>query len=157
MESMGLSSTFLFKSLSEGQLQRLMATAKEVQIQKGQWLFQEGETADRVYILKSGAVEMLTKVDDTFELPIRIIRSQWGCFGISSLVPPYEYSLSSRCVEDAVLMEFRREDLQHLTREDSTIGCTMMTNLAQHLLARLKETRQEVKIHFKTLFRSMHS
>jgi hypothetical protein len=33
----------------------------------------------------------------------------------------------------------------------------MMTNLAQHLLARLKETRQEVKIHFKTLFRSMHS
>jgi CRP-like cAMP-binding protein len=138
-------------------LQEVTGVAKEIQAKKGQWLFKEGNDAGCVYVIKSGAVEMLTQVDGTYELPITIIRSQWGCFGTSALVSPHQYSLSSRCAEDAVLLEIRREDLQKLTQTDSAIGCAIMTNLAQHLLDRLKETRQELKIHFKTLFRSMQT
>jgi hypothetical protein len=41
--------------------------------------------------------------------------------------------------------------------EDCGLGFSVMTNLAQHLLDRLKETRQELKIHFKTIFKSIHS
>ena len=154
---MPLSSSFLFKGLSESQLQRLTTAVKEIQIPKGQWLFQEGNVADRIYISKRGAVEMLTKVNGDYELPIKIIRSKGGCFGTSGLVPPYEYSLSAKCAEDAVLLEIRREDLEKISQEDSVLGCAIMKNLAQHLLDRLKETRQELKIHFKTLFRSMHT
>jgi hypothetical protein len=32
----------------------------------------------------------------------------------------------------------------------------ILANLAKHFLDRLKETRQELKIHFKTIFKSMH-
>jgi CRP-like cAMP-binding protein len=154
---MPLSSSFLFKGLSESQLQRITAVAKEIRIQKGQWLFQEGNAADRVYVLKDGAVELLTRVNGEYELPIKIIRSKGGCFGISTLVPPYQYSLTSKCAEDSTLLEIKRHDLQKLTQEDSTLGCAIMTNIAQLLLGRLKETRQELKIHFKTLFQSMHT
>jgi CRP-like cAMP-binding protein len=154
---MPLSSSFLFKGLSESQLRRITAAAKEIRIQKGRWLFQEGNAADRVYVLKDGAVELLTRVNGEYELPIKIIRSKEGCFGISALVPPYQYSLTSKCAEDSTLLEIQRHDLQNLTQEDSGLGCVIMTNIAQHLLDRLKETRQELKIHFKTLFRSMHS
>ena len=98
-----------------------------------------------------------SRVNGEYELPIKIIRSKGGCFGISTLVPPYQYSLTSKCVEDSTLLEIQRQDLQKLTQEDSTLGCAIMTNIAQHLLGRLKETRQELKIHFKTLFRSMHT
>ncbi|MBW2337598.1 MAG: hypothetical protein JRF47_12720, partial [Deltaproteobacteria bacterium] len=56
-----------------------------------------------------------------------------------------------------VLLEISREDLEKINDEDSALGCAIMKNLAQHLLDRLKETRQELKIHFKTLFRSMHT
>jgi CRP/FNR family transcriptional regulator len=154
---MPLSSSFLFRGFSESQLQRLAIISKEIQIPKGQWLFQEGKTADRIYVLKDGAVEMLTKVNGEYELPIKIIRLKGESFGTSALVPPYEYSLSSRCSEDATLLEIQRYDLEKLHVEDSALGCTIMKNLAQHLLDRLKETRQELKIHFKTLFRSMHT
>ena len=154
---MPLSSSFLFKGLSESQLQRITAVAKEIRIQKGQWLFQAGNAAVRVYVLKDGAVELLTRVNGEYELPIKIIRSKGGCFGTSALVPPYQYSLTSRCAEDSTLLEIQRHDLQKLTQEDSGLGCAIMTNIAQHLLDRLKETRQELKIHFKTLFRSMHT
>ena len=152
---MPLALSLLFKGLSESQLQRLTTAFKEIQIKKGQLLFQEGKTGDRVYIVKSGAVEMLTKVGGEYELPIKIIRAQEGCFGTSVLVPPYQYSLSAKCAEDATLLEIRREDLEKISAEDSALGCAIMKNLAQHLLDRLKETRQELRIHFKTLFRSM--
>jgi CRP-like cAMP-binding protein len=55
---MPLSSSFLFKGLSESQLQRITAVAKEIRIQKGQWLFQEGNAADRVYVLKETRQEL---------------------------------------------------------------------------------------------------
>ena len=154
---MPLSSSYLFKGLSESQLQKLNTAVREIKIQKGQWLFQEGKSADRMYVLKSGAVEKLTRVNDDFELPISIIRSPGRCFGTSSLVPPYQFSLSARGAKDAVLFEIQREDLQQLAQEDNALGYTIMANLAQHLLDRLKETRQELKIHFKTLLRSAHS
>ncbi len=154
---MPLSSSFLFKGLSESQLQRITAVAKEIRIQKGQWLFQEGNAADRVYVLKDGAVELLTRVNGEYELPIKIIRSKGGCFGFSALILPYKHSLTCKCTEDSTLLEIQRHDLQKLIQEDSGLGCAIMTNIAQHLLDRLKETRQELKIHFKTLFRSIHS
>jgi hypothetical protein len=47
--------------------------------------------------------------------------------------------------------------VRELAAEDRDIGCQMMTNLAAHFLDRLKETRQEVKIHFKTLLSSTRS
>jgi len=112
---MPLSSSFLFKDLSESQLQCLTIAVKEIQTPKGQWLFQEGNVADRIFIIKSGAVEMLTQVNGEYELPIKIIRSQGGCFGTSALVPPYQYSLSAKCAEDAVLLEISREDLEKIS------------------------------------------
>ena len=46
------------------------------------------------------------------------------------------------------------EDLEALKRDDPGLVCIMMNNLAQKLLERLKETRQELKIHFLNLVRS---
>lgn len=154
---MTLSSIYLFQGLSESRLQRLNEAASEIEAPKGQWLFQEGNSADRMYVLKHGAVEMLTRVNGDFELPVSIIRSPGRCFGTSSLVFPYQYSLSARSAEDAILFELQRKDLQQLIQEDKALGYTIMANLSQHLLERLKETRQELKIHFKTLFQSIHS
>ena len=151
---MPLSSIFLFKDLSESCLKKITDTVKKSQIKKGNWLFHEGNRADRFYALENGAVELFTRINDEIELPVTIIRKVGGCFGISALVPPYQYSLSCRCAEDADLLEFRREDIEKLSTEDHGLGCTIMTNLSQYLLARLKETRQDLKNHFKTLFQA---
>ena len=151
-----LSLCYLFRGLSESQLHRLSAVAKEVQIQKGQLLMHEGERAEELFVVKDGAVELLSKVEDGFELPIAIFRNPGDCTGTSSLVAPYEYSLSARCAEEGTMLVIKRVDLQKLIMEDSGLGFTVITNLAQHLLDRLKETRQELRIHFKTLLKSAH-
>lgn len=132
-----------------------MAIGNETRIQADQWLFRESEAAEQVFVLKEGAVELLTTVD-AVELPITILRSPGDCFGSSALVAPYKYSLSARAVEDGTTLDFKRVDLEALIRQDPNLGRFVLTNLAKHFLDRLKETRQELKIHFKTMFKSMH-
>jgi len=156
-----LSSCYLFKGLSESQFHQLSAIAKEVRAKKGQFLIHEGQRAEELFVLEQGAVELLTRVNDdlvndNFELPLAIMRNPGDCTGTSSLLEPYTYSLSARCFEDSQLRVIQYTELKYLMQTDHELGCMLMKNLAQHLLDRLKETRQELKIHFKTLFKSSH-
>ena len=132
----------------------LAAITFEEQFQKGQWLFHKDQEADKLYLVKKGAVELVIKVQDTIEIPIAIMRPNNGCVGISALVDPFRYTLSARCTEDSTLLVIKRQDIQALMCKDHELGCVMMNNLAQKLLARLTENRQELKIHFLNLVRS---
>jgi CRP-like cAMP-binding protein len=152
-----LSSCYLFKGLSESQLFSLSEITKQEKMKKGHFLMHEGQKADTLFVLKEGAIELLTTVNDDFELPIAILRNPGDCTGISSLLEPYLYSLSSRCVKNSVVVITQQTELKYLMQKDHELGCLIMKNLAQHLLERLKETRQEVRIHFKTIFKSIHS
>ena len=151
---MQLLSCYLFKGLSPSQIERIAAITREQSYKDGQWLFHEGQDAKNIYLLKDGAVELVIKVEDTIEIPISMIRPQNGCLGIGALVEPYLYSLSARCLHDSALLVIEQTQLQDLMHSDPEMGCTIMTNLAQKLLERLKETRQEVKIHFMNLVRA---
>ena len=151
---MPLSSCFLFGRLSEPQLERVRAISQNKKIQKGQWLFREDEEAQHFYLIREGAIELLTIVDEKIEIPISMVRTNNGCIGIGALVAPFRYSLSARAAQDSNLLVFKREDLEALKQEDPGLVCIMMNNLAQKLLERLKETRKEVKIHFMNLVRS---
>jgi CRP-like cAMP-binding protein len=153
---MQLSSCYLFKGLSEAQLDSLIAIGNETRIRKDQWLFREDEAAEQMFVLKDGAVELFTTVETDIELPITIVRTPGNCFGTSALVPPHKYSLSARGVEDGTLLTIKKADLEKLIKQDHEVGYTILTNLAKHFLDRLKETRQEIRIHFKTIFKSMH-
>jgi len=139
------------------QLLRLSEITKEERIKKGQFLMHEGQKAEKLFVLKEGHVELLTTVNDDFELPIAILRNPGDCTGTSSLLEPFLYSLSARCAKDGIIVIIQQTDLKQLMEKDHELGCTIMKNLAQHLLDRLRETRQEVKIHFKTIFKSIHS
>ena len=151
---MQLPSCYLFQNLSAPQMDSLTAITVEEQFQKGKWLFHKDQQADKIYLVKTGAVELLIKVEDTIEIPIAIIRPDNGCVGIGTLVEPFRYTLSARCAADCTLLAVKREALQDLMCKDHEMGCIILKNLAQKLLARLTETRKELKIHFMNLVRS---
>lgn len=150
---MPISSCYLFNHLAEPQLERVLSLSSEQKIEKGKWLFLEGQEAEEFYLIKKGAVELLTIADEKIEIPIAMIRAQNGCIGIGALISPFRYSLSARVDQDCDLLVFRRSDLETLKQQDPGIVCVMMNNLAQKLMERLRETRQELKIHFLNLVR----
>jgi CRP-like cAMP-binding protein len=153
---MELFSCYLCHGITASQMQRLAGIAREIRVQPGEWLFQEGKEADEFFVLKEGAIELLTSVDEHFELPITILRTPGDCFGSPAIISPYIYSLSARSVATSVLYAIDQQSLRRLFQEDPEFGYIVMTNVAQHLLERLRETRQELKTHFRTLFLSTH-
>jgi CRP/FNR family transcriptional regulator len=152
---MNLLACYLFQGLSPSQLERIAAITAEQHIKEGLWLFKEEQPAKSVYLLKDGAIELVTRVEDAIEIPISIIRPDNGCLGIGALVEPRLYSLSARCLQDSVVLNIDVGELNSLMQDDIEMRCTIMTNLAEKMLERLKETRQEVKIHFMNLVRSV--
>lgn len=148
---------YLFQSLTDKRVKQIISVTKAFPVETGQCIFNEGEEATALHIVKEGAVELVTKIEDSFEMPIAILRNPGDCFGTTALIPPYLYSLSARCVSEGILLILERSEFQRIIEEDYEVGCTIMTNLAQHYLERLKETRQESKIYFKTVFRSLHA
>jgi CRP-like cAMP-binding protein len=151
---MPFSSCYLFSRLTDPQLERVQAISREQKIQKDQWLFREDQEAQCFYLIKEGAIELLTVVDERIEIPIAMIKTQNGCIGIGALVPPFRYSLSARAALESNLLVFNRTDIETLKRDDPGLVCIIMNNLAQKLLDRLRETRREIKIHFMNLVRS---
>jgi CRP-like cAMP-binding protein len=152
---MPLNSCYLFQGLPQSQIERIVAITREQQYQKGQWLFHEEQEATHLYLVKSGAVELVIKVEDTIEIPIAVVRPDNGCLGVSALIDPYQYSLSARCLDDSTLLAISQTQLVELMNADAELHRIVMANLAKKLLNRLKETRQEVKIHFMNLVRSV--
>jgi CRP-like cAMP-binding protein len=151
---MPFSKCYLFKDLSAAQIERIASIARKKEIKKGQWLYREDDEAKHFYQVKEGAIELLTLVDETIEIPISMIRPEIGCFGIGALIPPYRHSLCARAAVDSTLLVFKRADIKNLKKDDPNLGCIMMSNMAEKLRDRLQETRQEVKIHFMNLVRS---
>ena len=151
---MDLSKSYVFKALNDEQLKKIETIATELSIEVGQEVIQEGEKAHALYIIKSGAVELVTHVENEFELPISILRNSGDIFGAGVLVTPFEYTLTARCFKSGVLLKLEKTDLQKLMKEDRDLSCKMMSNLAEYFLLRLKESRREIKIHFSTLLKS---
>ncbi|MGD9033989.1 MAG: cyclic nucleotide-binding domain-containing protein [Desulfobacteraceae bacterium] len=150
---------YLFKGLNEDQLGRIMAITREVSMEDGEVIFKEGEESGAVYILKNGAVELITQVENDFELPIATLRKPGEIVGTSALVSPCQYSLTARCTGKGTLLSIDRSALLEAMSEDPDLGYIIMTNLAKYFFDKLKETRQELRIHFhnfKTLFIQAH-
>lgn len=150
-----LSSCYLFKGVKSHQIDELAKVVNEVDFEKDAWLFHEGSQADRLYFLENGAIDLLTTIENDVELPTARLKTAGDCFGTGALVEPFTYSLSARCVETVSLLTIAREDLADILEKDSELGKTVFGNLAVHYLDRLREARQELKIHFKILLKVM--
>jgi CRP-like cAMP-binding protein len=132
----------------------LSAISKTHTVQKGQWVYHKAESAEHIYLVEEGAIELVMPVEPDIEIPVALIRPGNGCVGVAALLDPYIYTLSARCKEDSRLTVIVGADLLALFENDPEFGSTVMTNLAQRLLERLRETREEVKIHFMNLIQS---
>jgi CRP/FNR family cyclic AMP-dependent transcriptional regulator len=155
--AMDLFTGFLFKGLDQDQLGNIAAITREISMENGQKLFVEGEEAEHLYILKEGAVELMTGVEQELQLPISMLRDPGDIFGTHALIAPHQYSLSARCEEAGTLLSIERSSVKKLMVADRGLECMIMRNLAEHFLDTLRETRQELKTHFRILLKSMRS
>jgi hypothetical protein len=120
------------QGLEEGELQAIAHFFEEEDIAAGVTLCQEGERADRLYVLEQGKVSIRSKKGRQYDIdtPGKIV-------GWSFLMPPFLYTASATTVTLSKLLVIKSPDFYFLIHKEPKMGMKVVSNLAQVIASRL--------------------
>lgn len=129
----------LLRDFSLDGIRRLSAIGRWRVLATGEYLFLLGDSAEYLYIVARGTVELC--------LPMRLggvvkdipVESAIAgkALGWSALVKPYRFTLSARAAEPAEVISFARGDLQQLFDAAPELGNRFLANLSELVGLRL--------------------
>lgn len=127
----------LFAGMNEDQLNRLAAISRVVEYRDGEIVFRQGETGDRLYVIRDGQVAVVVGDDLRAQPTLYLGRGQ--IFGEMALIDYGERSATIRCASQrAVLAVIGRDDFEALCSSDTAIGYIAMRNMASDLSFKLR-------------------
>jgi CRP-like cAMP-binding protein len=136
----------LFRGLPKDVLAKVNAIAKVSEFKESEVIFREGEPARDLYILCEGKVDLTYTLPNDPESDIRITQVTPGeVFAWSALAKGDTMSAQARAHIPSSAFMIPAAELHDIFREHPYAGYEVMTRLAQGLLARLRQTRRELR------------
>lgn len=130
----------IFEDIPPATVAKLCARGRNLSFDAGHVLFERGENADQLMILREGVVELLFSVmilGVTREITMES-KQAGEVVAWSSLVNPYHFTLGARCASACTLVSLRRDVLYAFFEQDSHTGYRFMGNLAGVIGRRLQ-------------------
>ena len=132
--------TKLLTALPPPQRERLMALAKEVSFPEDARIFEAGGTADRFWVIRSGAVSLDQRVTSLQRVTVASLGAG-DLLGWSWLFPPYLWHLGAQTVGPVEAVEFDAAAVRALCESDPVLGRAMYRYVAETVADRLHGTR----------------
>ena len=124
-------------------LQLLVGCASNVAFKAGEYIFREGQPADKFYFIRHGRVHVLTHVPQKGTLVIR--SGEAGeIFGWSWLIPPYRWHFDAKAAEVTRAIALDGKCLRDKCEEDHDLGYEIMKRFAHVIAERLEQTRLQL-------------
>ncbi|KOG10951.1 cyclic nucleotide-binding domain-containing protein [Streptomyces viridochromogenes] len=130
----------LLTALPPPQRQRLMALAQEVSFPEDTRIFEAGGTADRFWVIRSGAVSLDQQVTSIQRVTVASLGSG-DLLGWSWLFPPYQWDFGAEAFSPVRAYEFDAAAVLRLCEEDPELGMSLVRHVAEILAHRLELTR----------------
>ncbi|MCH6583107.1 MAG: cyclic nucleotide-binding domain-containing protein [Gammaproteobacteria bacterium] len=132
-----------FSGLDDSFMKFLSDSATELRVKKGDVLFQQGERADKFYLLRNGhmSVQVPALMGPTLEIQTL---GEDQILGWSWLIPPYRWNFQARALEDSDLLEFDGSAILARCEEDPKFGYELLKRFATLMSERLDAARQKM-------------
>ncbi|MBV2353044.1 cyclic nucleotide-binding domain-containing protein [Streptomyces sp. J2-1] len=130
----------LLTALPQPQRERLMELAQEVSFPEDTRIFEAGGTADRFWVLRSGAVHLDQEVTSRRRVTVASLGSG-DLLGWSWLFPPYAWDFGAVAFSNVRAYEFDGPSVLALCVEDPLLGLSVVRTVAEILAHRLETTR----------------
>ena len=138
-----LSQFGMFQGLPESLLQEIADISTEVSAAKGDFVFREGEKADKLHFLLSSSIALRVKLTSRPEsVTVSFVSSPFQSFGWSGVVPPYHYTSSAECDEDSQLLIIPSAPFMKLLENHPESGFKIMQQITVIIADRLRNSRQ---------------
>src|SRR5215472_10042545 len=137
-----LSEAPLFDALSDEDSKALRAMVLVVRLGRGERLFAEGDTGDKLYIIISGKIKLTKAAPDGRE-NLLSVHGPGEMFGELSLFDPVPRTASATAVTDAELAGVAHDDLRGWLSSRPEVAMHLLQALAQRL-RRINEVKADL-------------
>lgn len=128
-----------FQGLSPEDRQFLAGCASNVHFDAGQYLFREGEAAERFYAIRSGTVVVEIQVPERGPVMVHTV-GPGEILGWSWLFPPYRWQLDARAREGVRATVFDGACVRKKCESNPVLGYEMMKRVAHLVTQRIEAT-----------------
>ena len=138
-----LSQFSLFNGLPESLLKEIAAISNEISVKKDEFIFREGEKADKLHFLLHGSVALRVKLTSRPDsVTVSFVSSPFQSFGWSGVVAPHHYTSSAEADEDSSLLIIPADPFMKLLEKYPEHGFNVMKRIAEIIADRLRNSRQ---------------
>jgi len=137
----------LLTALPQTQRERLMELAQEVAFAEDSRIFEAGGTADRFWVIRSGAVSLDQRVTPQQRVTVGSLGAG-DLLGWSWLFPPYQWDFGAEAFSAVRAYEFDAAAVLALCVEDPLLGLSLVRIVAEILAHRLATTRSKLMEHY---------
>lgn len=134
-----LRSHHLFEPLNDEQLDELMGTSQLLNLDKGDTLFHQGETALSFYFVISGAVKIYRLTPDGQEKVFEVIGNRQTFAEAMMLMDTPNYVASAQAVGPTQVYRFSNSTYMHLLENNSKLAFALLGKLCVRLHQRINE------------------
>ena len=127
----------VFAGLGDAALSLLANAAEEAVFRAGEVIVREGEPGNRMYIIRSGKVEVVKHLSEPHETILAVLGAK-DFVGEMSIVDSVVRSASIRAVEDTTLYSLKGIDLYRLFKKYPEQYAIVILNIARDLARRLR-------------------
>jgi len=135
------------KGLSQPQLEVLAENSMPARFESGQFIFHEGDPANRFYLILDGYVAVESPVEeDGFQkgaIQIQIVGAG-DVLGWSWLFPPYYWHFDARAISPVKAIFFYGTALRERCEHDHDFGYELMKRLSEIVIRRLQGARRQL-------------
>lgn len=137
--------------LTDNMLEKLIPLVERVHFNEQEYIFRQGELAEKFFMLSRGKVLLEQRISDKMTVSIESIRPGysigWSGMLTGGLEPYSRYTSDAICTEPSELFVANGEDLNNLLDEDHDMGYMISRRLIRVISRRLRHrTEQFVRI-----------
>ncbi|MGB7948917.1 MAG: cyclic nucleotide-binding domain-containing protein, partial [Candidatus Binatia bacterium] len=128
-----------FSGLSRQDLARLAGKLEEEKFSSGDAIVKQGESGDALYVVRSGAVEVVLENDEVGAESLAVLNAN-ECFGEMALFTGQKRSATVRAFVDSLILKLSQENWDELLKKYPSIGM----HFCRVLSRRLAETDRDI-------------
>jgi CRP/FNR family transcriptional regulator, nitrogen oxide reductase regulator len=135
-----LTSASIFAGLERKDLEAIARAGRMSRIRNGEFYFQEGDPADRMYLLVEGKIRLTQVTPDGQQVILRYI-GPGDEFGVIAMLSEIEFPVSAEAAEDSLSLTWDSATLQKLMHAYPRLATNALHILAQ----RVKEFQDRIR------------
>lgn len=128
---------WIFKDLKPDELKAVLANAIRKIYHKGETIFVQGETADKMFLIKAGRVKLSKVTEDGSEITLDI-RKSGDILGETMFSEEADYPMTAWCMESTLICGLTKLNFEKTVLHYPDIGLRVIRNLSERI-SRLTE------------------